>query len=267
MDWQIRIAIILAGIVLIGYVVYDFSKKKKRRDENDKLKRKFELQVDQLDNSGFDLTGVGHARPASSEDTQNSEVDILVTEPIIQIDINNNNPIEAANDNNKSTDDTLADVSQQLNEEQHPPIVEQPKLVLSFILQAKQGHQFVGKDFLPIFLSQGLRHGEMGIFHRFTKAGPKTGPVLFSLANGIAPGTFEINNIDKFSTPALALFMTLPGPEDAQIAYNAMFNTIKLLKKELGGEILDESKQLYSEKTHNERLDQIQQYLGQFTIN
>jgi cell division protein ZipA len=293
MDWQLRIALVVAGALLIGYVFYDYQKKKKRQQENDQLKKKYGNLSGSVDGAGFDMTGVGTARLASTDDDgQDSVENSELSEPLAELSgssienfiTSNRNDVVGVSENNSDTiretdnptrEETVSKAtegegSSSISEPQPSdlfesdnspePLVSKPALVLSLILQAPEGCTFKARDFLPIFLSQGLRHGEMDIFHRRIMKGKQLGPVLFSLANGIAPGTFNIDQIDSFETPALALFMTVPGPEDAQVAFDAMYKTTKLLKQELGGEILDETRSNYTAQTHNHRLDQIQEY-------
>jgi cell division protein ZipA len=267
MDWQIRIALAIVGLVLIGYIFYDFSKKKKLQKDNQKLKRQFSNINDQVDSTGFDPSGVGTARQVNGEladdtakktapPTGQSVDSFLANNEQARQQSTTNNRINEPQPENKDFFQSEKN-SDELNESESKI---EPEIVFSLILQASNGQTFKGKDFLPIFLSQGLRHGEMGIFHRHKNAGANPGPVLFSLANAISPGTFSINNLESFETPAFALFMTLPGPDDAQVAYDVMVKTVRLLKTELGGEILDESKAKYSEQTHSHRLDTIQKY-------
>lgn len=260
MEWQMRIALIIGGFVLVGYIFYDFNKKRKIQKENERLKRQFANLDEQSKHSDFDRDGVGQVRPAITDsDSDNNAVSDNGTSAEHKASTEDNNLKEQQQENtlpeaskNKATKD--------LFEKQSAAHSQKPQLVLSLLLKAAHGQSYKGKDFLPIFLSQGLRHGEMGIFHRHQSAGAKPGPVYFSLANGIAPGTFSMENIESFETPAMALFMTMPGPDDAQVAYNAMVKTIRLLKKELGGEIFDETQSKYTEQTHNHRLDQIQEF-------
>lgn len=278
MDWQIRIALAVVGLILVGYIFYDFSKKKKLQKENQKLKRQFGEIGNPVDSAGFDLSGVGTARPVSDEmvDNASNESTPPQGQPLesylaeTKEAVNQRTPPQNAknkivNEPKKQDKDFFQSDKIANNQANNPTNVSEPQmnpeLVFSLILQASAGQTFKGKDFLPIFLSQGLRHGDMGIFHRHKSAGANPGPVLFSLANGIAPGTFSINNLETFETPAFALFMTLPGPDDAQVAYDAMVKTIRLLKTELGGEVLDESKAMYSDQIHNHRLDTIQEYV------
>ncbi len=280
MDWQIRLAILFAGLILVGYIYWDFYKKKKVQKANDKLRQQFGNLSDQVDASGFDLNGVGQARAAgesSSLDSveQSIDDDIKFKQQSQTVSNEVDSRQRTAAPSGESIDDFIAKKSIQ-NEDTRSDFFEneyeyenesiesekpkEPELVFSLILQAKANTEYTGKDFLPIFLSQGLRHGEMGIFHRHQKTGNNPGPVLFSLANAIAPGTFNVDSLDSFQTPALTLFMTLPGAGDAQIAYSAMVKTARLIVTELGGSIIDENQSVYSEQTHNHRLDQIQEY-------
>jgi len=279
MDWQLRIALLIAGCALIGYIYFDYSKKKKLNKENDKLKKQFDGITESVDSAGFDHAGVGVPRPASDINSLNDDGLATVLEGTsVESFINQRSDEKQQRPEQQDTNNVIADVSDASGEgiedvitgsadennngssDVEPNTSNEAAMVLSLILQAPDGTQFKGKDFLPLLLSQGLRHGEMGIFHRRMRTGNSPGPVLFSLANGIAPGTFDLSQLDVFETPALALFMTLPGPEDAQVAYNAMYTTCTLLQKEIGGDILDETKSVYSKQTHNHRLDQIKDY-------
>lgn len=297
MDWQLRIALVIAGCALIGYIYFDYSKKKKIQKENEKLKRQFDGITDQVDSAGFDHAGVGTPRVAPIETLSDPTISIEGTS--VSDFVNAQKQCSASNiylnnssDEIQQTENRLDNISKKVeshdiedhkdehiddsievqnNSAQHSEEISTKKdaseaMVLSLILQAPHGQTYKGRDFLPLFLSQGLRHGEMAIFHRRLRSGANPGPVLFSLANGIAPGIFNVKELETFETPAFALFMTLPGPEDSQVAYNAMYKTCTLLQKELGGDILDETKSVYSKQTHNHRLDQIKEFSFRFGL-
>lgn len=315
MDWQIRLCLIVVGLILVGYIYFDYYKKKQKQKENERLMRQFSGLDEQTDSSGFDRSGVGSARLANAsgssindfiEEQANQSIKNNTyinkrDEPVIEDseELSNKNFDTAIEDSIGNNLESLNQLTSQPNKLQTPQGLEetliaaqeqtqnkdqvviqdepsakeinknavssQEQCVFSLIIQAPQNKTFSGKDFLPLFLSQGLRHGDMGIFHRHQKkkSGSKSGSkgvVLFSLANAIAPGTFSLINLESFETPALALFMTLPGPDDAQVAYSAMLNTARLLQSELGGDLLDETKSQYTEQIHNHRLDQIQEF-------
>jgi len=59
----------------------------------------------------------------------------------------------------------------------------------------------------------------------------------------------------------------VPGPKDPMIAYEGMVKTIKLLKQELDGQILDETKSVFTEQTYHHQKDVLQDYLTKKSIN
>ena len=271
MDWQLRIALIIVGLGIIGFIVYDFNRRKKLNKDKQRLINQMRQSADQIDSAGFDITGVGSARKVTD--------DPLISEH------DDSAPIVEENGSQGIKQPQQADVVAEAEPEPEPepePIVaenvtqggaqmsldgfSEPEMVCSLILKAKEGEAFKGKDFMPLLLSQGLRHGEMGIFHRHSGASGKPGPVMYSVANAVKPGTFELSNIEVFETPAFAFFMMLPGPKDAVVAYEGMVKTMKMLKQELGGQILDETKSVYTDQTHQHQLEKIREYLTRANI-
>jgi cell division protein ZipA len=95
---------------------------------------------------------------------------------------------------------------------------------------------FRGKDIVQILEDKGLQYGEMDIYHAYSPGGRP----IFSVANIIEPGSFDIEMIDRFTTPGLALFLRLPGPAGGFAAFDAMLEVAQLLAGKLSGEIRDE---------------------------
>ena len=62
-----------------------------------------------------------------------------------------------------------------------------------------------GPALLQNILESGLRFGEMDIFHRHESMAGH-GEVLFSMANAVKPGVFDLDDIDHFSTRAVSFF-------------------------------------------------------------
>jgi cell division protein ZipA len=299
MDWQIRIALIILGIGVISFIYYDFNRRKKNQNQKQRLIDQMRQSADQVDGHGFDFTGVGNARKASDE--LNSEDYIVettetyshsVTEPSASFESDTQsaqtNQVEQPFQNDSQSfssesDETSAGEAVSKPRSKNSPTEQmdlaaladeqvdfdpnaEPDLVFSLILKAKDGSTYKGHDFMPILLSQGLRHGDMGIFHRHMGQG-KTATVLYSVANAINPGTFDIKNIQNFETPAFAFFMTVPGPQDPMMAFEGMVKTINLLKQELDGQILDETKSVFTEQTYRHQKDVLQDYLTKKKIS
>lgn len=119
-------------------------------------------------------------------------------------------------------------------------------LVISVICRDAAG--FKGPALLQNILESGLRFGEMDIFHRHeSMAG--NGEVLFSMANAVKPGTFDLDDIDRFSTPAVSFFLGLPGPRHPKQAFDVMVAAARKLSQELNGELKDDQRSVLTAQT------------------
>ena len=119
-------------------------------------------------------------------------------------------------------------------------------LVISVICRDAGG--FKGPALLQNILESGLRFGEMDIFHRHeSMAG--NGEVLFSMANAVKPGTFDLDDIDLFSTPAVSFFLGLPGPRHPKQAFDVMVAAARKLSQELNGELKDDQRSVLTAQT------------------
>jgi cell division protein ZipA len=128
----------------------------------------------------------------------------------------------------------------------HPNSAAQEVLIVNVLSRDKAG--FKGQDVLQILLACDLRFGNMNIFHRYEKSNGK-GPVQFSVANLVEPGSFDLDRIDSFTTPGLCFFLTLPGPDKAVTAFNYMVETAQVLVKNLNGELRDEAHSVMTQQT------------------
>ena len=107
---------------------------------------------------------------------------------------------------------------------------------------------FNGPALLQNILESGLRFGEMDIFHRHeSMAG--NGEVLFSMANGVKPGTFDLDDIDLFSTRAVSFFLGMPGPRHPKQAFDVMLAAVRKLAHELNGELKDDQRSVMTAQT------------------
>ena len=87
----------------------------------------------------------------------------------------------------------------------------------------------------------GLAYGHMNVFHRLVEGHPERGPI-FSVANIMKPGSFEMATIQSLETPAIAFFLTLPAPVSALDAWETMLPTAHRMAELLDGVLLDESR-------------------------
>jgi cell division protein ZipA len=63
------------------------------------------------------------------------------------------------------------------------------------------------------------------------------------------PGVFDIDNMTDMATPGLVFFLTLPGPEDMMQAYDYMLETAQAVARNLGADVLDESRSVLTRQT------------------
>ncbi|NQD95049.1 cell division protein ZipA [Pseudomonas sp. CrR25] len=125
-----------------------------------------------------------------------------------------------------------------------PPVEE----VLVINVVARDGDGFKGPALLQNILESGLRFGEMDIFHRHeSMAG--NGEVLFSMANALKPGTFDLDDIEGFSTRAVSFFLGLPGPRHPKQAFDVMVAAARKLAHELNGELKDDQRSVMTAQT------------------
>jgi cell division protein ZipA len=119
-------------------------------------------------------------------------------------------------------------------------------LVVNVLSKDKNG--FNGPDLLQILLACDLRFGKMQIFHRYENAHGR-GPIQFSLANLVEPGTFDLDAIDTLTTPGVSFFMTLPGPQQSITAFNYMIETAQVLVRNLNAELRDDAQSVMTAQT------------------
>ncbi|MGB4247787.1 MAG: cell division protein ZipA, partial [Pseudohongiellaceae bacterium] len=119
-------------------------------------------------------------------------------------------------------------------------------LVLNVV--AKPDREFTGVDLLPVLLTTGLRFGDMSIFHRHLDNDVRS-PVLFSVANIVNPGTFDLNQINDFATRGLCFFMTLPNVANSMQAFDLMLDVAQKVRIALDGDLKDDNRSVMTAQT------------------
>jgi cell division protein ZipA len=113
--------------------------------------------------------------------------------------------------------------------------------IVTLFVVAREGSVFNGADLIVAAEKTGLEFGDMGIYHRLVDGKRELGPI-FSVANMLKPGNFDLTRIDVLRTPGLSFFMTLPAPIPALDAWDAMLPTAQRLAELLDGQVLDEER-------------------------
>jgi cell division protein ZipA len=113
--------------------------------------------------------------------------------------------------------------------------------IVTLFVAARAGDTLAGSDVVVAAEKAGLQFGDMGIFHRPVLGKVVEGPV-FSMANMVKPGSFDMSQLDSVRTPGVTLFMTLPGPLPALDAWEMLLPTAQRLAELLDAQVLDEGR-------------------------
>lgn len=134
-----------------------------------------------------------------------------------------------------------------------------PDEVMIINVMAKGDRRFAGAALLQAMLDQGLRFGDMDIFHRFETPDGQ-GPILFSVANMVVPGTFDLATMEEFDTPGISMFLSLPIKSDSLQAYTVMVQAAQAIAHELDGELKDEHRSVMTRQTLEHERQRVIEY-------
>lgn len=117
-------------------------------------------------------------------------------------------------------------------------------LILALYVRPPDKHEFAGPAIVKAMNAVGLRYGDMKIFHHFGAGELRTEIPLFSVASMVEPGYFDLEQVNKLSTPGLAMFLQLPGPLDGAVAFELFLNTAQRLAETLSADLYSAPKSL-----------------------
>lgn len=246
MEIGLREWLIVIGIIVIGGILFDGW----RRIRGGKGKLKFKLDHSLADmpdgDEGNELLGPARVAPYEQESALGEDdlPSLSAREPSVR------SRAEIAED---EPDPALDEISAEARRRKAPATVESRDsvsmgevLVINVVARDVAG--FKGPALLQSILESGLRFGEMDIFHRHeSMAG--NGEVFFSMANGVKPGTFDLDDIDHFTTRAVSFFLSLPGPRHPKQAFDIMVAAARKLAQELDGELKDDQRSVMTAQT------------------
>ena len=115
-----------------------------------------------------------------------------------------------------------------------PPGLDQ---VVVIWVAAKEGTSFGGQELVKALADNGLRYGNDALFRKFDV---DSGEELFSVVNGLEPGTFDLSDLDALSTPRIVMLLSLVSATTGLAAFSEMLDAAQDISISLGGELRDE---------------------------
>ncbi len=113
--------------------------------------------------------------------------------------------------------------------------------IVSLHVAARDDALIHGAELVVAAEKVGLCFGAMSIFHRSVDGRPDQ-PPIFSVANMVKPGTFDLRDLDALETPGLSFFMALPGPLSGLDAWDAMLPAAQRMAELLDAVVLDDQR-------------------------
>ena len=178
----LRIGILIAGLILIAAIV--FFGRPRKPGQGRRVPREANGEDDRVEPTlGQQLEGGLGEGDASGDAASQAELELF------------NRTLESPG--------ATADLGRRVSDEFDK--------IVTVYLAARAGEKLHGPDIVVAAEKAGLVYGHMGVFHRLVEHHPERGPV-FSVANIMKPGSFEMATIQELETPAIAFFLTLPAP-------------------------------------------------------
>ena len=138
-------------------------------------------------------------------------------------------------------------------EEPVPAPLQQSSLISLYVMCGHARATFSPFQLLDAIASINCHFGEMSIFHRYEN-NEENGAVLFSVAQAVSPGVFNLENIESIACPGVVFFMDAAMMDDPYDVFNLMLESAEQLADTLHGElyqtprkVIDESSQAYYE--------------------
>ncbi|GLS90278.1 cell division protein ZipA [Psychromonas marina] len=202
-----------------------------QHSEPDNIDFSLALNDDKVDPVEF----VDEEQPISStpdvEDVEDIDVATVISAPSSEEKLEQETLEQPVEDIVPESDDVVIE-EESLN-------ADQPQDLFIFNVAAREGKLLGGHELLQFFLTSGFRHGEMAIFHRHEHS-DGTGPVLFSIANMMAPGVFDTDNMEQFKSEGVSFFLTAPNKDiNIKTSFDLMLRAVEQMAEEFDCDVLN----------------------------
>lgn len=240
-DYLLIILPIIVCLGLLGLVLFIWQYRGDRVLKNSADEKK------DLDNVNTDEKLVTDEVPESTKKSDRLEpiLHTLETEDI---------PMEQeASPRLKTPENNVDTLSQATTQATHSCATE---MLFVFHLLAHPERPYTGYELLQSISSAGFHYGAMNIFH-YHLENDKNKPRLFSLAQSVEPGIFDLDHVAEMQCPGLCLFMSINPSEQTIERFELLLETAQTLLQDLGGTLCDQQRRPLTSQ-------QLQTYRAQF---
>lgn len=143
------------------------------------------------------------------------------------------------------------------------PVADIKPLVLVLTVMAPAGRLLKGEQLRAALEAEGLRHGDMNIFH-FHQDGEKD--AAFSVANAVEPGVFDLGTMAELETPGVTLFCQLPGPLAGDEAFDLMLDKARTLAESMDGLVCDDRRNALTVQAVSHYHDRIETFSRELAL-
>ena len=254
-ELSLRVILLIVGVFLIiGIYLWD-----KRKHVDDRLLKRFKSRQSPAKRRRRDKSAV--AAPSLSVNDASSD-DILMSDPVgaDQFPEDFSLPMDEV-DGLDEADNQLSFTARNAFQEFEAG-ADLPTRIIQLNLLAKD-HQISGNMIMDVAADLNLQHGEFNIFHRIDQP---TGKAVFSMANAVEPGNFDLTQMENFSTPGLTLFARLPAPVDSMKVFEEMLQVCQRVSFIVGAEMQDASHCTLTTQSIEHEREQVRQYQRQLDM-
>ena len=112
----------------------------------------------------------------------------------------------------------------------------------------REGAEIDGRELLEAAGNNDLRFGDMQIFNKYSDV-DGSGDVLFSMANLVNPGTFDLSTIREITIPGVTIFLVLDSQVDPLKSFDIMLSVVNSLANALSLKIMDDTRSTLTPQT------------------
>lgn len=244
---ELRWILLLVGVLLIAGVFFYTRWQQTRRQGDNTETARHEPQYEFIspndapeDEDGTDVSGVAPA----SETYPDSDLEYNFDSHPGDLDTND-------------TVDPASDPIVPHTEPVYPELDETTdQKILTVHIMAPEGSTFAAQEVVDALQAAGMKYGKFGIFHHDIPVGGAARTV-FSAADMVEPGTFDLGKLDDSWLIGITLFMVLPGPRNGVDAFAHMLTVARQLAEKLDGEVVDSSHSSLTRQTAHHMREQI----------